>query len=316
MLTPFVSVIIPNYNHAEYLDQRIQSVLNQTYQYFEVIILDDKSTDNSREVIEKYRGNPRISHIEYNEVNSGSTFKQWHKGFELVKGDLIWIAESDDYCESYFLENMIEQYLNHSNDNVSFVFCVSNFVDENGNYLLKYPHINSSYVKYDSREFIRNFMARGTVVVNASAVLFSKKHAQAINRQYESFKATGDSLFWIEMAEIGNVVCLRDAMNYFRQHNNKVSPRKILDGTTYSERHLIYRYLCNNGYLSFGDKIETLYYYYSKLYTTKFNNEIIRKSLLKTWSPYNIPHNIVYKFVVIMMLLKNRVSGIISVNSK
>ena len=53
MNKPFVSVIIPNYNHAKYLDERIQSVLTQTYQNFEIILLDDKSTDNSVEIINK-----------------------------------------------------------------------------------------------------------------------------------------------------------------------------------------------------------------------------------------------------------------------
>ena len=91
-----VSVIIPNYNHAPFLKERIDSVLNQTYDNFEVIILDDKSTDNSKEVIANYRGHSKISHIVYNEENSGSTFKQWQKGFSLAKGDYIWIAESDD----------------------------------------------------------------------------------------------------------------------------------------------------------------------------------------------------------------------------
>ena len=60
-MSPTVSVIIPNYNHAPYLKERIDSVLNQTYQDFEVIILDDCSPDNSVEVIEQYRSNPHVS---------------------------------------------------------------------------------------------------------------------------------------------------------------------------------------------------------------------------------------------------------------
>ncbi len=74
MNDPFVSVILPNYNHAKYLPQRIESILNQTYQNFELIILDDCSSDNSREVIERYKDNPRISKIIFNEKNSGSRF--------------------------------------------------------------------------------------------------------------------------------------------------------------------------------------------------------------------------------------------------
>ena len=98
-----VSVIIPNYCHARFLNQRIDSVLNQTYSDYEVIILDDCSTDNSREIIESYRNHPKISHIVYNEKNSGSTFIQWEKGFELARGEYIWIAESDYVARSTFL---------------------------------------------------------------------------------------------------------------------------------------------------------------------------------------------------------------------
>lgn len=73
---PLISVIIPNYNHALFLKQRIDTVLNQTFQDFEVIILDDCSTDSSREIIEQYRGHSKISNIIFNDKNSGGVFKQ------------------------------------------------------------------------------------------------------------------------------------------------------------------------------------------------------------------------------------------------
>ena len=69
-MDPLITVIIPNYNHSPYLDERIQSVLNQTFKDFEVIILDDCSSDNSREVIENYRNNPQISHILFITANT------------------------------------------------------------------------------------------------------------------------------------------------------------------------------------------------------------------------------------------------------
>ncbi len=95
---PTVSVIVPNYNHARYLRQRIESVLRQTYQDFEVILLDDCSTDDSRSILSSYAGDPRVR-MEFNEVNSGSTFKQWNKGVRLARGEYVWIAESDDYAD-------------------------------------------------------------------------------------------------------------------------------------------------------------------------------------------------------------------------
>jgi glycosyltransferase involved in cell wall biosynthesis len=84
-MTPkiLVSVIIPNYNHSLYLKQRIDSVLNQTFQDFELIILDDCSSDSSKEIIEQYRQNPKVSQIIFNQINSGSVFKQWAEGNHL-----------------------------------------------------------------------------------------------------------------------------------------------------------------------------------------------------------------------------------------
>src|SRR5690606_14670397 len=94
-----VSIILPNYNHASYLPDRLNSIFNQSYQNFEVIILDDCSRDVSLEILNIYKGHPKVSHFIANEVNSGSPFKQWQKGLKLAKGDFVWIAESDDYCD-------------------------------------------------------------------------------------------------------------------------------------------------------------------------------------------------------------------------
>ena len=80
MNEPLVSVIVPNYNHAPYLRERIDSILNQTFQDFELILLDDCSPDNSREIINSYKDNPHVSHIVLNEENSGNTFVQWDLG--------------------------------------------------------------------------------------------------------------------------------------------------------------------------------------------------------------------------------------------
>src|SRR5258707_14882309 len=90
---PRVSVIIPNYNHARYLRKRIETVLEQTYQDFEVILLDDCSTDGSSSIIDEYRNDSRVR-MGLNEKNSGSTFKQWNKGVGLAEGKNVWIAES------------------------------------------------------------------------------------------------------------------------------------------------------------------------------------------------------------------------------
>src|SRR4028118_950123 len=104
---PEVSVIVPNFNHAPFLKQRFDSILGQDYENLELIILDDCSVDNNREIIDQYRNHPKVTEVVYNDFNSGSTFRQWKKGLELAKGKWIWIAESDDYANPGFLSACI-----------------------------------------------------------------------------------------------------------------------------------------------------------------------------------------------------------------
>lgn len=104
---PLVSVIIPNYNYARFLEKRIESVLLQTCTDFEIILLDDASTDNSVFILNKYQTNAHVSYVDINSVNTGSPFAQWQKGIALSRGKYIWIAESDDLASPSFLEKAV-----------------------------------------------------------------------------------------------------------------------------------------------------------------------------------------------------------------
>lgn len=238
---PLVSVIIPNYNHARFLDERIQSVLNQTYQNFEVIILDDKSTDNSVEVINKYKENPHVSQVVINEENSGSPFKQWHKGFELAKGDWIWLAESDDSCELTFLERIMKYII--SND-VVLAYCKSQRYDENGRRFETY-HNEVWGDLWEGREFIKSFLATSNVIMNASSVVFNKQKALSIAPIYMDFKGSGDWLFWIELASMGNVYYVNETLNLFRKHGHNTTESQIEKGESFIENKRILNYMVN-----------------------------------------------------------------------
>ena len=244
-----VSVIIPNFNHARYLDERIQSVLKQTYQNFEVIILDDKSTDNSLEVINKYKDNPHIAKIVVNEKNSGSTFKQWHKGFELAKGELIWIAESDDSCDKNFLSTLVPIY---RKNNASIAFVRSVKMDSGGNLkgLFPYQEDLMDDITLDGKQFISEYLYRKNLIMNASATLFDKKIAMQIDKGYINFKGSGDWLFWIEIAEHGSVCFVNKNMNYFRIHENNTTIQIQRTGKDFFENYDIFQYLLSHKLIS------------------------------------------------------------------
>lgn len=281
MKSPLVSVIVPNYNHAPYIDIRIQSILNQTFQDFEIIILDDFSTDNSRNVIEKYRTNPKVSSIVYNEKNSGSTFIQWNKGFGLARGKYIWIAESDDFCDKTFLKCLIDGI--SQNDNSVIAFSKSQKVDSEGKML--YPFLQQQKDKFlRGRAFIFFCMLIGNTIENASSAIFRKDVLEKIHRDYMSYKAAGDRLFWIEIAEKGNVVMVNKPLNYFRQHAIKVSPKRQIDGTVFKEDYTICNYLRENGYINTIMYFFVKNHYISLIHRCSLSSEDLRSELLQLWN--------------------------------
>lgn len=197
---PLVSVIVPNYNHARFLDERMETILGQTYQNFEVIILDDKSTDESKEVIERYRGNAKVSAIVYNEENSGSPFKQWYKGFQLCKGEIVWIAESDDSCEPTFLESLVPCF---ADEHVAFAFCRTTKVDEADKpFEVCQPDMHGSYVM-EGHDFIARHLYRICSVVNASSALIRKRMVSTPLLSIRSSEAVATGCFGLRWQSWG-----------------------------------------------------------------------------------------------------------------
>lgn len=222
---PLVSVIIPNYNHAPYLKQRIDSVLDQTYSNLEVIILDDNSIDNSRMIIEAYQNNPKVVYIEYNEVNSGSTFYQWQKGLNLAKGEWIWIAESDDVAESNFLEKL----LNLNGDKSEIRYCASYLINEENEIIsdsiVPTPPPNTGLIS--GKEFIRQYLVRENSIPNASAVIFKKKLVRIDTlKSIVEFKLNGDWMFWINILINTNICFIETPLNKFRVHSQTVRSKE------------------------------------------------------------------------------------------
>ena len=276
-----VSVIIPNYNHALYLDERIQSVLNQTYQDFEVIVLDDCSTDNSLEIINKYRNNPHISQIVVNEQNCGSPFKQWHKGFELAKGDIIWIAESDDYCEPTFLEKLTTAMSQRENCVVAFCKTLSFY--PNGCKRVATP-LDLQEGIYESKKLISDFMSWDPTIANASGAIFKRATAMAIDNRYLNFKGAGDRMFWVEMAEQGTIAYVDTPLNYFRQHDSNSTSNNFKNGTNQREDKIILDYIYQKGYIN-KEKYNHCRVRYIHIWVLPLSNQLLRFQLLTLWEP-------------------------------
>ena len=238
---PTVSVVVPNYNHARFLRKRIESVLGQTYQDFELILLDDCSTDDSRTILSEYAGDARVR-VEFNEVNSGSTFKQWNKGVGLARGKYVWLAESDDYAD----ERLLEKLVGRLEEDPSAVLCycrswrVSGDGELNGHWDSELPHVDTQRwttdFSVDGREECQKYLVRQNTVLSASSVLFRRDLYWQVGGADENLRFCGDWKMWASMALTGGRVCyLGEPLNYCRYHEGSVTTRSWREATAAAE---------------------------------------------------------------------------------
>jgi len=245
---PTVSVIIPNYNHARFLRQRIDSVLSQTYRDFEVFVLDDASADGSRQVLEAYVGHPQVA-MRLSHTNSGSTFAQWNKGVKLAQGKYVWLAESDDFADNTFLERLVPVLDQHPG--VALVKARSLKVDEEGHHIpntVEDPATRDWREDFviDGEEDCRLQLEHGNSISNASAVLFRRQVYLDVGGADESFRMCGDWLLWAKMMMEGDFAYCAEPLNRYRYHEGSVRSACLTNGIRDIEDLKVYRYLLSN----------------------------------------------------------------------
>ena len=248
-----LTVIVPNYNYACYLPERLSSIVNQTIKPFEILFLDDCSTDDSIEVADSILSSSNIPYkIIRNETNNG-VYKQWAKGITLAKGDLIWIAEADDRNSPKFLESVLDSF---NDKNVALAFSMSELIDSNGQVIQK--DLMSHFINHNTLDWLNNWRLSGfsaikdlflyrNIIVNSSSAIFRKEFVdQKIVDKMIHFKFCGDWFFYISLL-IKNQRSLyycSTVLNSFRRHANTVTSQnrcgeKYLDEIIEIKKHII-----------------------------------------------------------------------------
>jgi glycosyltransferase involved in cell wall biosynthesis len=225
-----VSVIIPNYNYERYLKLRLNSILRQTYPVYEIIFLDDASTDNSLKIAKECLGGKLNVRFVKNETNSGSAFKQWVKGLQMAKGDYVWIAEADDLCEDTFLGELMACF--EKEKDVVMAYCQSMQIDENGKML------SGNYCEYtndiDGCKWHKDYIRDGvdeisdTLVVkntipNVSAVVSRKIDILPVANEIAGYRIAGDWFYYIWLLRQGKIAYISRSLNSHRRHDKGVT---------------------------------------------------------------------------------------------
>lgn len=210
-MKPLISIITPSYNSEKFIKETIESVLNQTYKNWEMLIIDDCSSDSSPELIKEYcRKDERIKYLK-NKKNSGPAISR-NLGLDNSKGEYIAFLDSDDIWFKEKLQIQMEYIIKNKADVLhnNYYFC-----DENGNVI---KEIKNDY-KLDYKKILKSNQIKTSFLIVKKEIL---KNIRFQNIKHE------DYAFFLDFLRIGReCFCIQKSLGKYRINSESLSSNKI-----------------------------------------------------------------------------------------
>jgi len=209
-----ISIITPVFNREKYLSATIESVLAQTYNNYEFILIDDGSVDSSVEIIKKYRNEYPTKIKLITQPNSGPSGAR-NNGITQSGGKYIAFLDSDDLWAKDKLEEQIKLFEYHKN--IGFTYTGYYLIDEDGTILKKcYPDLKFAGQLYEKLWLINNNIFGGTIMAERKKIIevgmFDKNIYGAENLDLR-----------IKLASVGNVYFSNKLLSYYRRHKSNIT---------------------------------------------------------------------------------------------
>ena len=144
--TPLISVIVPAYNVEKYIKTCLDSLINQTYSNFEIIVINDGSTDQTEKILNEYESNPKIRI--FSQKNGGLSAAR-NQGLNLANGELVCFIDSDDSVKSDYLEKLAAPFFEDSNIDITVCGYQEKFENSEINHVLKSQKITGAQATKD-----------------------------------------------------------------------------------------------------------------------------------------------------------------------
>lgn len=237
MSEPLVSILMNCYNSQQYLEETLLSLVNQTYKNWQLVFVDNCSTDNSRIIVDDYRQDPRIVFLQTPYHMPLGEAREY--GINYCSGDFICFLDTDDLWVPTKLEKQISLFLQYP----ELVLCYSGyyFIDENGKVIGK-SHLQAKFGNLFGENIAR-------YLVNFQTVMITQESLKKIQKPYFDplIKYSPDYNLVLRVMACGTSICQKDRLAYYRISNNSLTSKSIhLWG---EECEYTYNQLQNNGVL-------------------------------------------------------------------
>ena len=211
---PFVDVILPNYNKAEFLEEAINSVINQTYKNWHLYIADDHSNDNSLEIINKFSNLNNVNIIRLKK-NMGPSFCR-NYGMRLSKSKYISFLDSDD---SWSVDKLEKQIFFMEENNLNFTYTdYTPFFEDKG--IKKFKKSTSLKNFFNFKTFIKNSSINTTTMIISRSILGTHR--------FKKIKLLEDYLFKCELFQSNNIAKkLSESLGFYRILINSRSSQRL-----------------------------------------------------------------------------------------
>lgn len=217
---PLVSIITPTYNHEKYIAQCIGSVLSQTYTNWEMIIIDDGSTDKTPDIIARY-DDERIKYFRQENKGIWRLKDTYNKALKYAKGELVAILEGDDFWPPDKLEKQVPSF---ENKNVVLSFGIGGVTDIGGKVNRYYPPDYENFTSLSSIDIFRKLMFKNFIV--ASTVMCRKRALVSIGGfKQESYTPYVDYCTWLELGLVGKYCFVNKVLGFWRRHSAQTTQR-------------------------------------------------------------------------------------------
>ena len=245
-----VSIVVASYNHAGYLQRRMDSLLRQTYQNIEIIVIDDCSTDSSMEVLRGYEAHPKVCIIAREE--NGGWVEVSNQGIALSSGEHVLFGNCDDECEPTMIEQLVKGM--NSQPTAGIVFCRSQMIDSQSQVLSDDFTIREKGFRsrcamdtlLSGAEATR-FLLHSCVIPNLSAALFRRDCFSRVGELSHDYRVCCDWDLFLRVAAEYDIAYIAKPLNRFRQHQSTIRSA-TKDRVIYEEyfRVLLRRAACSD----------------------------------------------------------------------